>query len=177
MIIILNGIFLVIYLVYLILKKNISFYSISILGITAVLFIIQIINFATQTKAFSLSEKTFKHISEIDWKNENTLHNIGFSKHNEYHISHYDSDDYLCSIVVQKTENIPKNLKYTDGIGYKIYEERNGIFSFQRISSSESSVIRRYFIYVDDIIIKVTEDNVEDSPLVFPQFIEEISKK
>lgn len=176
MLLIFNVIFLVIYSVYVIFKKSISFYSISILSIATILLIFQIINFSTQTKEFSLSKKTFRQISEINWSDENELKNLGFLEHNEYYISHYDSDNYLCSIVVQKTNETHNDLKYTNELGYKIYEERNGIFSFQRLLSSQNSIIRRYFIYVDDVTIKVTEDNVEGAPLAFSQFIEKISK-
>lgn len=171
MLIVLNAIILIVYLFVFIKKRNPSFLNIAILSIIIVIFAIQIVNFCSQTKEFSLSPKTFEQISSINWKSEEELNRIGFSKHDEYYISHYDSDEYLCSIVVQTTSEIPKNLKYINDIGYKIYEERRGVFSFKRLYSMENCVIRRYFIYVDDVVIKVTEDNMENSPSAFSNFV------
>jgi len=175
MLIIINGIFLVAYLLYTVLRRKFSSQNIVILSIVTILLILQIVNISTQRKEFSLSEKTFGQISEINWSDEDELKNLGFSEHDEYYISHYDSDDYMCSIIVQKTKATPENLKYTNGIGYEIYEERLGIFDFKRLFSSENHVYRRYFLYIDSVTIKVTEDNIENRPPSFAQFIEKIS--
>jgi hypothetical protein len=122
-----------------------------------------------------LEIKTFNQISEINWKDKNTLEKMGFSNYDDYYIAHYDSDEYMCSIIVQKNKDIPKNVKYKNGIGYKIYEEGSGIFSFNHLFGSDNSVIRRYFLYLDGVTIRVTEDNIKSKSPVFTEFIKKIS--
>lgn len=171
MLLITNIIFVIIYIIYLLIKRNISVKKILVLSAGIILLTLQIINFASKQVNIPLSSEVFESMKKIPWNNTEKLEEIGFSNNDEYHIIHSGNDEYMCKIMVEKTSKKPDNLKTENGLMYEAYESKMGIFDYHRLFTSNPVVIRRCTFYIDGTEIYILEDNYEKNELVFEDLL------
>jgi hypothetical protein len=130
-----------------------------------------VVNYFSQYKNIALSDEFFEQLSKKDWSNTEELAKMGFEKIDDYYVIHFDTKNALCTITVEKKDEIPSNMKSHKNIRYEANEERPGIFSPKRLFTKDIYVLRRCYFYTNGIEMKILEDNKENRGLVFEKFI------
>lgn len=126
----------------------------------AVLLLLSLVNFSTQTRNITLSHNFLNNIASVDWSDEEKLTELGFEKENNEYVL-YTDNEHVGSIYAVKDNEIPKGAQEYNSIHYTATESSIGKLDVKRLWKKEISVYRRYEIYINGMKIYAREDNFE----------------